>query len=221
MAPARPAGTWENPRPCRGETRIMKLVIATQNRNKIIEIRDKFAGVSGLELVSLGDFPGAPDIVEDGDTFRDNAAKKARGIAAFTGRLSMADDSGLVVDALGGRPGVYSARYGGASATDEDRNRAILEEMRDVPPPLRAARFVCVIALCTPEGECLYAEGECGGVIADTMKGSRGFGYDPIFFLPDRGKTMAELPLEEKNRISHRAQALEKARELLMKMDIS
>jgi XTP/dITP diphosphohydrolase len=198
----------------------MRLVLATQNRNKIIEIRNKFTGVSGLELVSLGDFPGAPDIVEDGNTFRDNAAKKARGIAVFTGHLSMADDSGLEVDALGGRPGVYSARYGGASATDEGRNRMILDEMRAVPPPLRTARFVCVIALCTPDGECLYAEGECDGVIADTMKGSRGFGYDPIFFLPDRGKTMAELPLEEKNRISHRAKALEKARELLMGMEL-
>jgi XTP/dITP diphosphohydrolase len=193
----------------------MKLVIATQNRNKVIEIRDKFAGVDGLELVSLADFPGAPDIVEDGSTFRENAEKKARGIAAFTGHLAMADDSGLVVDALGGRPGVYSARYGGAAATDEDRSRMILDEMRDVPPHLRGARFVCVIALCAPGGECRYAEGECSGMIADAMKGSRGFGYDPIFFLPDRGKTMAELPLEEKNRISHRARALEKARELL------
>jgi XTP/dITP diphosphohydrolase len=204
-----------------GETLAMKLVIATRNRNKITEIRDKFASVAELKLVSLVDFPGAPEVVEDGDTFRTNAGKKAREIASFTGHLSMADDSGLVVDALGGRPGVYSARYGGESANDTDRNRMILVEMRGVPFPRRTARFVCVIALCAPDGECLYAEGECSGVIAEEMKGNRGFGYDPIFYLPGLGKTMAELPLEEKNLISHRARALEKARELLLGMVIS
>lgn len=193
----------------------MKLILATNNRNKIVEIRDKFADVMGLELVPLASYPDPPEIVEDGKTFRENAEKKARGIAAFTGELSMADDSGLEIEALDGRPGVYSARYGGEGATDEDRNRTVLEEMRDVLPGRRAARFVCVIAICGPDGRCVFAEGECGGVIAAGMKGARGFGYDPIFFLPDRGKTMAELPLEEKNRISHRARALEKARELL------
>lgn len=198
----------------------MKLIIATNNKNKIIEIRDKFAGVAGLELVPLGSYPDPPEIAEDGATFRDNAEKKARGIAAFTGYLSLADDSGLEIDALGGRPGVYSARYGGESATDEDRNRMVLEEMRGIPPARRAARFVCVIAICGPDGRCVFAHGECGGVIADEMQGTRGFGYDPIFFLPDRGKTMAELPLEEKNLISHRAKALEKARELLEGMDL-
>ncbi len=198
---------------------IMKLVIATNNRNKIIEIQDKFEDVPGLELVPLGRYPDPPEIVEDGETFRDNAEKKARGIAAFTGHLSMADDSGLVIDALDGRPGVYSARYAGESATDEDRNRTVLDEMRGVPPAQRAARFVCVIAICGPDGRCVFTEGECGGVIAEEIKGTRGFGYDPIFFLPGRGMTMAELPLEEKNRISHRAKALEKARDLLMRME--
>ncbi len=197
----------------------MKLILATNNKNKIIEIRDKFSDVKGLELVPLGSYPDPPEIVEDGETFRDNAEKKARGIAAFTGHLSMADDSGLEIEALNGRPGVYSARYGGESATDEDRNRMVLDEMQGVPPSRRAARFVCVIAICGPDGRCVFAEGECGGRIAEEMIGARGFGYDPIFFLPDRGKTMAELPLEEKNLISHRAKALEKAREMLMGMD--
>jgi XTP/dITP diphosphohydrolase len=197
----------------------MKLIIATNNKNKIIEIEDKLAGVAGLELVPLGRYPDPPEIVEDGETFRDNAEKKARGIAAFTGHYSMADDSGLVIEALGGRPGVYSARYGGESATDKDRNCKVLDEMRGVPAARRAARFVCVIAICGPDGRCVFAEGECGGIIAEEIKGNRGFGYDPIFFLPDRGKTMAELPLEEKNRINHRARALEKARDLLLGME--
>jgi XTP/dITP diphosphohydrolase len=196
----------------------MKLVIATNNLNKIREIRDKFADISGLELVPLNDFPDPPEVIEDGDSFKENAHKKASEIASYTGSPAMADDSGLAVDALDGRPGIYSARYGGESATDEDRNRKILEEMRGIPGEMRGARFICVISIVFPDGRTFFAEGSCEGVIAETMKGGQGFGYDPIFYLPEHGKTMAELPLHEKNRISHRAKALEAAREILMKL---
>lgn len=197
----------------------MKLVIATNNRNKIREIKDKFADIAGLELVPLDEFPDPPEVIEDGSSFRENAFKKARDVASYTGSPSMADDSGLVVDALQGRPGIYSARYGGEFATDADRNRIILKEMRDVPVERRGARFICAIAIVFPDGRSFFAEGYCEGVIAETMKGAHGFGYDPIFYLPEHGKTMSELPLHEKNRISHRAKALESAREILEKIN--
>jgi XTP/dITP diphosphohydrolase len=194
----------------------MKLVIATNNKNKIIEIKNKFASIDGLKLIPLGEFPGAPEVVEDGDTFRENAHKKALETSKFTGYPSMADDSGLVVDALGGRPGIFSARYGGSSADDTGRNRKLLGEMKGVPTGLRSARFVCIIAIVVPGGGSYFAEGTCEGVIAETMSGEHGFGYDPIFYLPAIGKTMAELTLDEKNRISHRAKALDEAGKILM-----
>lgn len=197
----------------------MKLVIATNNKNKIIEIENKLSGINALELIPLNQFADPPDVIEDGATFQENAEKKAKAIARFAGYPAMADDSGLVVDALDGRPGVYSARYSGKSATDTDRNRKILEEMKDVPDPDRSARFVCVVAISLPNGTCHFAEGMCEGFIAQTMSGNHGFGYDPIFFLPDLGKTMAELSLDEKNRISHRARALETAREILIMLN--
>ena len=193
----------------------MKLVIATNNAGKVREIRDKFEGIPGLEILTPANFPDPPAVVEDGETFIDNAVKKARALAAHTGLTSLADDSGLVVDALGGRPGVHSARYGGEGADDNARNRMLLEEMRGIPREKRGARFVCAIAIVFPAGECRVAEGTCEGVITDAMRGHGGFGYDPIFLLPDLGRTMAELTLEEKNRISHRARALDAARDLL------
>ncbi len=196
----------------------MKLVIATNNLNKIREIRDKFAAIGGLELVPLTDFPDPPDVIEDGSSFRENAYKKAREIASYAGSPAMADDSGLAVDALDGRPGIYSARYAGESATDADRCRMILREMNGIPAERRSARFICVIAIVFPDGRSYFAEGSCEGVITDAMKGRHGFGYDPIFYLPELGKTMAELPLAEKNLISHRAKALEAAREILEKL---
>ncbi len=197
------------------EPGLMKLVIATGNRNKIREIQDKFSGIEGLTLVPLSDYANPPEVIEDGTTFLENARKKAAEIADFTGLPAMADDSGLVVDALDGRPGILSARYGGESADDTARNLMILEELRGIPAERRTARFVCLIAIVFPDGRHYSAEGTCEGVITESMKGSHGFGYDPIFFLPDMGRTMAELPLEEKNRISHRAKALEAMRELL------
>ncbi len=193
----------------------LKLVIATGNKNKIREIQDKFSEIEGLELVPLSEFPDPPEVIEDGVTFLENASKKATSITAYTGLPAMADDSGLVVDALGGRPGVLSARYGGAETDDRAKNHIILEEMKGIPAGKRTARFVCVIAVVFPDGRSFSAEGTCEGAITEAMKGTHGFGYDPIFFLPDRGKTMAELPLEEKNKISHRARALEAMSELL------
>ena len=194
----------------------MKLVLATKNKNKIIEIKNKFSGIQDLEILAL-DSPGIPDnppdVEEDGKTFEENAVKKAAAIASFTGLPSMADDSGLCVDALEGRPGIYSARYGGDGASDADRNSKLLAEMEGVGN--RSARFVCAIAIALPEGPEQVVRGECRGVIATEPSGDRGFGYDPVFYLPDYGRTMAQLPLEEKNRISHRALALEKAAGLL------
>ncbi|OHD65746.1 MAG: non-canonical purine NTP pyrophosphatase, RdgB/HAM1 family [Spirochaetes bacterium RBG_13_51_14] len=196
----------------------MKLVIATHNIGKIREIRNKFADIPGLELVPLSDFPDAPEVIENGKTFKENAHRKAREAARFTGLPAMADDSGLVVDALGGRPGVRSARYGQLSAADADRNRMILDELRDVPADRRTTRFVCVISIQFPDGGGYFAEGACEGIIAESMRGSHGFGYDPIFYLPDVKKTMAELTMEEKNRISHRAKALDAMRKILIKL---
>jgi len=196
----------------------MKLVLATNNRNKIREIKDKFSDIRGLTLIPLSNIPNPPEIIEDGATFHENAAKKALGIARFTGLASMADDSGLVVDALDGRPGILSARYGKADATDKDRNLMLLEELQGIRPDKRSARFVCVIAFAFPDGKCFFSAGRCDGMIADSMRGKHGFGYDPIFYLPEIGKTMAELTLEEKNKISHRARALGAARELLLSL---
>lgn len=198
----------------------MKLLVATRNRNKVTEIRDKFSGLSGIELLSLDDIAPVPDVEEDGATFEENALKKARETARLTGLPAMADDSGLEVDALGGEPGVYSARYGGGQcATDRDRNLLVLEKMKDVPDGKRTARFVCVISIVFPGGEERLARGTCEGEIAQEMRGDHGFGYDPVFYLPELGATMAEIPLAEKNTLSHRARALEKAAEILALLD--
>ncbi len=187
----------------------MKLVIATGNKNKIHEIKAKFSTADHLEILPLTEFQGVPDIVEDEDTFGGNAMKKARAIRDFTGLPSMADDSGLVIDALNGEPGVYSARYGGPGLTDIDRYLLVLEKMKSVPDDKRRARFVCSIAIAMPDGREFAAEGTCEGVIARTPSGDNGFGYDPVFFLTEYGKTMAEIPLETKNIISHRGRALD------------
>ena len=193
---------------------LKEVVIATRNEGKLREIRDILAPWS-LKILSLKDFPGIPEIIEDGSTFAENAAKKAREVARQTGRLAIADDSGLVVDALQGRPGVFSSRYGGEKATDEERFQKLLAEMTGIPEGKRQAAFVCAIALATPQGKVELLEGRCRGQIAFAPRGEHGFGYDPIFFLPELGKTMAELDPELKNRISHRARALEKLKELL------
>ena len=191
-----------------------EVVIATRNEGKLREIKDILAPWS-LKILSLKDFPEIPEIIEDGSTFAENAAKKAREVTRQTGRLAIADDSGLVVDALHGKPGVFSSRYGGEKATDEERFQKLLAEMTEIPEGKRQAAFVCTIALATPQGKVELLEGRCRGQIAFAPRGEHGFGYDPIFSLPELGKTMAELDPEVKNRLSHRARALEKLKELL------
>ncbi len=185
----------------------MKLVLATRNPGKIREIKALLKGLP-VEILTLEDLPGLSLPPEDGKTFRENALKKARAVARATGLWALSDDSGLEVDHLRGRPGIYSARYAGEGSTDEENNRKLLEELEGVPWDERKARYRCVIALVDPKGRSFTFEGECEGVIAESPKGRGGFGYDPLFFLPEKGKTMAELEPEEKNRISHRGKAL-------------
>ena len=191
----------------------MKIVLATRNRGKIREI-EKLA--PGVELLTLESFPGLKMPPETGLTFSENAVAKARIVAEGAGLPAIADDSGLEVDALGGRPGVFSARYAGADATDEKNYLKLLAEMKGIPMDGRSARFRCVIALAFPHGKGTFTfDGVLDGFITTEPKGENGFGYDPVFFLPEMGRTAAELTLEEKNAISHRAMALKKLRGFL------
>ncbi len=190
------------------------LVIATGNPGKFNEIA---AFLQGLDVLLLPlDRAGPIEVPpEGGESFQENACRKAEIVARASGHLALADDSGLEVDALGGRPGVHSARFGGPEATDAERNRLLLEMLRDVPPARRSARFRCVVAVSEPRGLIRVAEGVCEGRIALVPRGSHGFGYDPIFEIPSLGETFAEVSQEVKNRMSHRAQAMGKARALL------
>jgi XTP/dITP diphosphohydrolase len=156
-----------------------------------------------------------PDVVEDGETCEANAIKKAKAVSQATGLFAVADDTGLEVDELGGRPGVYAARYAGEQASYEDNWRKLLRELSGVPRDRRTARFITVAAIASPSGNVQVAEGELQGMIAEQPAGARGFGYDPVFFVPELGKTLAELSPQEKNRISHRAKAFAKMREML------
>ena len=184
-----------------------RLVIATKNAGKVAELRDALAGL-GFDVVSLRDLAPAPEIDEDADSFVGNAVKKATETSAAFGVAALADDSGLEVDALGGAPGVRSARYGGDGLDDAARNRLLLEELRDVPEPARTARFRCAIAFVAPGEPPRLFEGVFPGRIGFAPRGRHGFGYDPIF-LPDGYQiTLAEIPPEEKRRVSHRARAL-------------
>jgi XTP/dITP diphosphohydrolase len=192
------------------------LVFASRNRGKIREIRALLEGLP-VSLLSLDDVPGAPEVEEDGDTFLQNALKKARTVARHAGCAALADDSGLTVQALGGAPGVHSARYAGEDADDGKNIHKLLREMEDVPEEGRSAAFRCVLVLCEPDGSWESFEGAWEGRIAREPDGDGGFGYDPVFFLPERGMTVARLSLEEKNRLSHRARAMGKLREALRK----
>lgn len=184
-----------------------ELVVATRNRGKLKEISSLLA-VAGIRVVGLEAFPDLPEVEEDGATFAANAVKKAETIARLTGRACLADDSGLVVEALGGEPGVHSARYAGVQGDDAANNARLLRELAAVPHAGRGAAFCCTMALCRPglATECFV--GRVEGAILDVPRGSGGFGYDPLFLVDGYDLTMAELPLEEKNRISHRGQAL-------------
>ena len=195
----------------------MELVIATTNKGKLREIQELLKDLD-VCVMSLADFHGYPDVIEDGKTFRDNALKKARDIAAFTGKPTLADDSGLMVDALGGGPGVYSARYSGKDADDLKNNKKLLRKMKDVPDAERGAQFVCVMALVFPDGEEKVVSGLVRGRITREPRGPRGFGYDPLFYYSRARMTFAEMGPEEKNKVSHRARALKKIKEALIKL---
>ena len=169
----------------------------------------------GINVVSLNDFPEIPEIVEDGKSFLENALKKGRAVAEATGEPVLADDSGLEVDALGGAPGIHSARYAGDDADDLQNNRKLLEELKGIPTAKRAAAFRCVMVLYSPDGRFEAFEGLWEGRIAETPAGKGGFGYDPLFFLPGEGMTVAQLSPEVKNSVSHRAQAFAKLKERL------
>jgi len=190
----------------------MKLVVASRNPHKIAEIRAILGACPGLEIISLGSY-SVPEIVEDQDTFLGNAAKKAVETAraiADKNIAVLADDSGLSVDALGGAPGVYSARYAGEGANSRQLCEKLLGELKNVPPARRTARFSTVLVIAAPDGKILYtAEGICEGLIAGEMRGTNGFGYDPVFYYPPLNKTFAELTPEEKNQCSHRYLALQ------------
>jgi len=186
---------------------VRELLVATANRGKFVELRQLLEGTVD-RLYSLADFPTLPPVVEDGATFAENAVKKARSAAAATGLPVIADDSGLLVDALDGLPGVHSARFAGEQAGDGENNARLLRELAGVPPRRRTAAFHCVIALCHPDGDCLTFDGELKGTILETPRGTGGFGYDPLFLLPEFGQTLAELPMDVKNAVSHRGRAL-------------
>lgn len=191
-----------------------ELVLATRNRHKKAELAALLADLP-IRLHTMEEFPDVPDVVEDGATCEANAIKKARAVSEATGLLAVADDTGLEVDALGGRPGVFAARYAGPQATYEDNWKKLLREMAGVPSNRRTARFVTVAAVASPSESVEVTSGQLDGLITEAPAGARGFGYDPVFYVPELGKTLAQLSSEEKNRISHRAKAFAQVRELL------
>lgn len=181
------------------------LVLATTNKNKIKEFQEIVKDFP-IEIRSVGDFGPIPECIEDGETFDDNAYKKALHTAKILGLPAIADDSGLEVEALGGAPGVYSARYAGDSATDEENCEKLLQEMADKEN--RKAAFKCVLSIAVPSGPALTYEGSCEGIILKEKRGKSGFGYDPLFFYEPFNKTFAECNMDEKNKVSHRGKAL-------------
>lgn len=197
----------------------MKVVMATTNQNKVREIREMLEGTD-IEVSSLADLGIDADIEENGSTFAENALIKAMAIAKLAEGIVLADDSGLVIDALGGEPGIHSARFMG-DAPYEEKCAEILRQMRDIPDEKRSARFVCAMAMVYPGGSTKTFEGKFEGFIGHEYKGTNGFGYDPIFFVPEFGKTSAEMLPEEKNAVSHRGKALKMVVEELKKLQIT
>jgi XTP/dITP diphosphohydrolase len=193
-----------------------ELVLATRNKHKVFEISHILKGLK-VRIIPIDDIKRAPEVEEDGDTLKYNASKKARTIALFSGKWALADDTGLEVGYLGGEPGVYSARWAGPGCSYADNNKKLLRKLKGVTGAGRKAAFKCVIALSSPAGKVLTVEGKIAGSIAESEKGAKGFGYDPLFIVPALKRTFAELPIGIKNKISHRARALKKARKLILK----
>ena len=198
---------------------ITELVLATRNSHKVTEIESMLKDL-GLQVRSLTEFDGAPEVIEDGETYEENALKKACSAAAFTGKLALADDTGLEVEALGGQPGIHAARFAGEPCSFQDNIRKLLTVLKGIPEERRGARFVCVLALVFPDGRQELVRGELEGRITEEPAGVGGFGYDPVFFSPEAGKTLAELSPNEKNLISHRRRAIDRAREVLKRETI-
>jgi XTP/dITP diphosphohydrolase len=191
-----------------------ELLIATGNKGKFAEIKELLKDVVEI-FYSLEDFPSLPEVIEDGDTFEENALKKGRSTAAVAGKPVLADDSGLEVECLGGAPGVYSARYAGEKADDSANIDKLLKAVAHIPDVKRYAAFRCVVALCFPDGRCHTFSGSLKGSILKEPRGDGGFGYDPLFLVPEYQKTLAELPMEVKNTISHRGKALSELKHFL------
>ncbi len=192
----------------------LKIIIATGNRGKVREFR-RLLGETDAEFLSVNDFPDLVDLEETGNSFEENAVIKACGTARSTGLISIADDSGLVVDALNGNPGIRSARYAGETATDNENIEKLLLSLASVPYEKRTAHFVCVVAAASRDEQFITATGKCSGYISFEKSGNEGFGYDPVFYLPEFKRTMAEISIDMKNSISHRALAVSKLKELL------
>jgi len=193
-----------------------ELVVATKNKKKLREIKELLAGLN-LRMTSLADYKTSPRIIENGKTFRENAVKKAFRIARFTGKLTLGEDSGLCVQALDGRPGVYSSRFCGKDKSDLKNNLKLLRILGDLPPRKRKAYYACAVALADKRGLLAVVEGRCCGLIGFKMRGKAGFGYDPLFVIPRYRKTFAELGLEVKHKMSHRFRALNKSRRIIQK----
>lgn len=195
----------------------MRLVLATHNKGKVKELQELLNG-TGFEVQSMAQYPNVSEVVEDGDTFQANAIKKAREICGDVSEITLADDSGLEVDYLDGAPGVHSARFAGEGHNDLANNKKLLELLNGVPAEKRTARFRCVVAIAIPGGRVETAEGTCEGIIINEQRGEYGFGYDPLFLVPEYGKTFAELGSEIKNTISHRGRALQRSKSILEKI---
>ncbi|NTW05419.1 MAG: XTP/dITP diphosphatase [Peptococcaceae bacterium] len=198
----------------------MRIVLASGNRGKLEELT-RILSPLGVELSYLKDYPEISPAPEDGETFEENAIKKAKAVCEATGEIVLADDSGLQVDCLNGAPGVFSARFSGAEANDEKNNEKLLRLLKGIPREKRGAGFVCVVALAIPGGQVYTAKGTCRGVIKEYPEGESGFGYDPLFEIPDLGKTFSQLDPETKNLISHRGKALELMKEIISGLVIS
>jgi XTP/dITP diphosphohydrolase len=199
---------------------LSKLLLATNNQGKVREYKSLLSNLP-FTLVTPAEIGINLEVAETGKTLEENARLKAVTLARESKLISLADDSGLEVNALGGEPGPLSARYAGTDATDKDRVNFLLKRLAGVPPDKRTARFRCVIAIATPEGRVKLCSGECNGIITNEPRGETGFGYDPIFYLPELGKTMAELPLAVKNKVSHRGKAARQVPSVLVKLGLA